>query len=63
MKSRIDLKAVVLAVGVVLGLLTITIAFFVSRDLSLLVGILGVVLFGRTSVALAKRFGATDQPQ
>lgn len=63
MKSRFSLTSVLLAGGVVFGLLAVAGAILAAHAWSVVIGILGLVLAGRCGVSLAKRFGATEQPQ
>lgn len=63
MKSRIDLQLVLLAVGVVTGLVAVAVAILAAHVWSVVIGLIGLGLAGRCGIALAKRFGATDQPQ
>lgn len=63
MRSPIDLKLVLLAVGLVLGLVAVAFAIVAAHDWSIATGILGLGLAGRCGVALAMRLGAIEQPQ
>jgi len=63
MTHPVDPKVVLLAVGVVGGLLAVAAAIITAHASSVAIGILGLGLAGRSGIALAKRLGVTEQPQ
>lgn len=50
-------------VAIALGLALIVYAMLSGSDWAVLIGSAGLLLAGKSTLTLVKRFGATDQPQ
>jgi len=50
-------------IAIALGLGLIVSALISGSDWAVLIGLVGLLLAGKSTLTLVKRFGATDQPQ
>lgn len=50
-------------IAIALGLALIAYALISGSDWAVLVGLVGLLLAGKSTLILVKRFGASDQPQ
>lgn len=50
-------------IAIALGLALIAYAVISGSDWAILIGFAGLLLAGKSTLTLVKRFGATDQPQ
>ena len=50
-------------IAIALGLALIVSGLISGSDWAVLIGLVGLLLAGKSTLTLVKRFGATDQPQ
>tara|TARA_R110002051_G_scaffold308150_1_gene379661 strand:- start:104 stop:295 length:192 start_codon:yes stop_codon:yes gene_type:complete len=57
------LPSLAFVIAIALGLALVVYALISGSDAGVVIGMLGLVLAGRATLTLVKRFGASDQPQ